>query len=574
MSDHHAPARPVAPDDPRVLALIHRMVETEAELRALLGEYVDLVLDPTTGTPLFFRETQQALLRTQDELRQANAQLEQRVEARTAELRESEERLSAILEQLPVGVGVSDTEGHFFISNAIMRGYVHQQMPSRDPALVQRWHAVDAEGRPLPPEQWPGARALRGESVRPGMELIYTDDTGEHWTLVSAEPYRSVDGEILGVIAVAQDITERKQAEEERERLLREVQTRAAELDTTLSAIADGLLIYDTGGRVVRANAAADRILRYTPEERDLAIPERITALRVEKPDGARFTPEETPAFRALQGEVVSGAIMVVHRPHGVIWTSVSAAPLQTEEGAIFGAVVVFTDITPLHNLQEQMRTMLQIVSHDLRAPITVLHGHVGLLRDALKQHHLGGPIRESIEAIARSEQRMNRMIEDLVDVTRFEGGQLQLERQAVSLADFLQDLCTRLETAMAMERVVIDVPIDLPPVYADYNRLDRIVTNLLSNALKYSEGPVRITASPEDDEVVISVADQGQGIDPVDLPHIFERFYRTTGKRKAEGIGLGLYITRMLVEAHGGRIWVDSEFGQGSTFHFTLPRA
>jgi len=176
-------------------------------------------------------------------------------------------------------------------------------------------------------------------------------------------------------------------------------------------------------------------------------------------------------------------------------------------------------------------------------------------------------------------------MIEDLVDVTRFESGQLHLELQPVSLPAFLADWLKRMQTALAVERIVIDLPADLPAVLADYNRLERIVTNLLSNALKYSDGPVRVSAAPRDGLVEVSVSDQGRGIHPDDLPHLFERFYRVKGGWKAEGVGLGLYITKLLVEAHavpsadgktrvGGRIWVDSEPGAGSTFHFTLPVA
>ena len=126
----------------------------------------------------------------------------------------------------------------------------------------------------------------------------------------------------------------------------------------------------------------------------------------------------------------------------------------------------------------------------------------------------------------------------------------------------------------METSRIQEEIPADLPPVCADYARLERILINLLSNALKYSDPgtPVRLRAWQQDGQVVVAVSDQGRGIAPEEIPHLFERFYRTAGARKAEGIGLGLYITRILVEAHGGRIWVESEVGKGSTFSFSLP--
>ncbi|MDO3379463.1 ATP-binding protein [Geoalkalibacter halelectricus] len=130
-------------------------------------------------------------------------------------VRQSEERLSAILEQLPVGVGVIDTEGRYILANNDMRGYVGSSMPSRDPVRRERWRAFDAEGRPVPPEQWPDARALKGEVVSSGMEFVFTDDQGrEHWTLVSSVPFRAEEGAIAGAITVVQDINERRRAEE------------------------------------------------------------------------------------------------------------------------------------------------------------------------------------------------------------------------------------------------------------------------------------------------------------------------------------------------------------------------
>jgi signal transduction histidine kinase len=128
----------------------------------------------------------------------------------------------------------------------------------------------------------------------------------------------------------------------------------------------------------------------------------------------------------------------------------------------------------------------------------------------------------------------------------------------------------------MDVGRVDIDVPAGLPDVAADTDRLERILTNLLTNALRYSfpETRVLVKARRTDKGVVISVTDKGVGIAPADLPRVFERFYRVKDAGKPEGLGLGLYITKMLIEAHGGRIWVESELGKGSTFYFTLPLA
>jgi signal transduction histidine kinase len=219
---------------------------------------------------------------------------------------------------------------------------------------------------------------------------------------------------------------------------------------------------------------------------------------------------------------------------------------------------------------------LIHLVSHDLRAPVTIIQGYADLLIDGLKQRGIDGELRGPTEAIQRGIRRMNVMIQDLVDTARAEGGQFTLDRRAVMLREYLSDLLSRSAPVMEVARITVELPTDLPPVCADYDRLERILTNLLSNALKYSDPgtPVLLCARRQDGEVEISVTDQGRGIPSEAIPHLFERFYRVPEDRKAEGIGLGLYITKLLVEAHGGCIWVESGVGKGSMFYFTLPVA
>jgi len=214
------------------------------------------------------------------------------------------------------------------------------------------------------------------------------------------------------------------------------------------------------------------------------------------------------------------------------------------------------------------------MVSHDLRIPLTVIHGHAGLLREkcqALPQHPDFMP---HLEAIDRAVKRFDLMISDLVDAARLERNLYQLRLQEIDLNAFLRGLLEHGAMMLSPELLRLDLPDALPAVRADTDRLEQIIMNLLSNALKYSEPdhPVAVAVYRQDDRAVLSVTDQGIGIHPNDLPFIFDRFYRANGKRKAEGIGLGLYITRLLVEAHGERIWVESRPGEGSIFSFTLP--
>jgi len=381
------------------------------------------------------------------------------------------------------------------------------------------------------------------------------------------------NGRPVRMVAI-RDITVRKRIEEQLARSLHDAEQWAAELDTTIAAIADGVVIFGPRGEMTRMNAAARELLEFPPDLEEQPLGERIKYLHIESAGGKVLSLEDSPPFRALHGETIRGEILAFHHNGKQTWVSISAAPIRTSEGELLGAVATFSDITSLRELQQRQEDLLHIVSHDLRIPLTIIYGHMQLLVPALREQGIDGELRGSTDAIHRAVQRMNVMIQDLVDMARLEGGQMQLERQPVNLASFVGDLLKRLEGTLEVHRIITEVPPDLPPVRADYNRLERILLNLLSNALKYSpaDTPVRIRAQSRGNEVVISVTDQGRGIPPDDLPKLFQRFYRTTAERRAEGIGLGLYITRMLVEAHGGRIWVESEAGKGSTFSFTLP--
>ncbi|HEY3376970.1 MAG TPA: PAS domain-containing protein [Armatimonadota bacterium] len=556
MTDHADSPQSIAPDDARVLTLIRRMADTEAELRTLLGDNVDLVLDPTTGTPMPFREAQQELLRTQAALLQANELLEARIVERTAALRENETRLQTIIDGAPGPIFVKDLDGRFLLINkrleellgvtsAELQGKTDYDIFPADEADGYRQHD----------------RRVAESGVAAQLEEVANLADGRHIFLANKFPLRNAEGAVIATAAISTDITERKRAEE----ALQESEARFRTLADAIPQLAwmaqpDGYIywynqrMYEYTGATTEEMAGWGWQRVHDPDVLPAVLEREHASIATGQPFEMEFP------LRGVDGRYRQFLTRVV--------------PLKDADGQVVQWFGTNTDITAIKQAEEQMRTMLQIVSHDLRSPITVLHGHVGLLRTMMEQRQINGAFQASVEAIGRSELRMNMMIEDLVDITRIEGGQLHLEQQPVILQAFLADLFMRMESVMAVHRVVLGIPADLPMLCADYNRLDRIVMNLLTNALKYSDGPVRITASPNDDQVLVSITDQGQGIDPADLPHLFERFYRVKGKRKAEGIGLGLYITKLLVEAHGGRIWIDSEMGKGSTFCFTLPVA
>jgi len=373
---------------------------------------------------------------------------------------------------------------------------------------------------------------------------------------------------------LTKDVTERKQMEAERERLM-------AELEATINAIADAVIIYDPAGNIRHMNPAAEQLFGYGRKERAKSMAVRLSRLDVRTPDGQPFPLQETMQ-RVIVGETMHGVLAVLHRPDGkTIWMANSAAPICTPDGQRVGAVGTATDVTALYELQQEREMFLHTISHDLRSPLTVIQGYAQLLRETLMREGCGESAGLMCDEVLKGAQRMNRMIEELVDMARLEGGQLVPKPSPLPFGAFVQQLLgrlqgVRLKGCLETDRLTVEIPVGLPPVLADPDLLERILLNLLSNAMKYSpaESPIRLEARRKEGGIEISVIDRGEGLAPEDQSRIFDRFCRPKGARRPDSVGLGLYITRKLVEAHGGRIRVESTLGKGSTFSFTLPLA
>jgi signal transduction histidine kinase len=166
-------------------------------------------------------------------------------------------------------------------------------------------------------------------------------------------------------------------------------------------------------------------------------------------------------------------------------------------------------------------------------------------------------------------------MIENLLDATRLQAGGLNLKRSDVSIPDLAQRLATRMQVQTTRHQIEVNFPKDFPVILADETRLEQVLSNLIGNSIKYAPGgKISINGQMRKESVIVCVSDEGPGIPPEDIPHIFDRFYRAPEMaRHTKGAGLGLYLARAIVEAHGGRIWVDTAPGQGVRFCFSLPK-
>jgi PAS domain S-box-containing protein len=389
-------------------------------------------------------------------------------------------------------------------------------------------------------------------------------DGAYRWHLARSAPLRGQEGTILKWFGTCTDIDDQKRAEEQIHLARRRAEdaafaaaTRAAEMDAILDAIATGLVLHDREGRIVRTNAAAERIFGFAASDRDATPEQRSRRFRAFGKDGRPVPPAELPSMRALRGEEVGPVEFRLERDGAAAaWVSAAAAPIRDAAGALHGAVSTFSDVTAMHVM------------------LTVIAAQVQMLQRKPDDREV---VLRRAGSIRTSAGRMATMIEDLVDVVRLEAGQVTIRPRAVDVAPFAAELRERLRGALAVERLRLELPEGLPRAWADPARLERILVNLITNALKYSppETETVLSAERRDGVLRLSVVDRGPGIAPDEVPRIFERFYRSpsTASRQ-DGLGLGLYVTRLLVEAHGGTIAVESALGRGSAFHVHLPTA
>jgi signal transduction histidine kinase len=371
-----------------------------------------------------------------------------------------------------------------------------------------------------------------------------------------------IEGELAATIARLQEKSEAEEAAR-------------GELEAAIAASPNGIIVHGLDGRIINMNSGAERILRYGDDVRQLPLLQRWASLRPMKEDGAPLAAEENPILRALRGETVLDLAIVIESPGaGQRWIRVSAAPIHAAGGAIGGAVSNITDVTEIQQLQAERQDLLRAVSHDLRNPLQIV-----LLQAERLQRMLPADApkeRRSAEAITAAARNMSAMIRDLVEAVKLEAGRLLLQPETIALPGWIRDRLAMTAGVLDTSRLVFEFEPDLPPVRADPARLDRVVTNLVGNALKYSDPSreVRVGAHLRGDLVEVWVSDRGVGIAPEDLPHVFERFYRGKLTSRSEGLGLGLFIVRMLVEAQGGTVHAESRVGEGSRFSFTLPVA
>jgi len=481
-------------------------------------------------------------------------------------------RFEAVLETAPIGIGVvSADELRFELANARFMDFAaHYGKISPDTKVI----------------------GLRGDEVIPEFEAILKQvaETGEARIdeafvlatrpstiyvnrIISASRGR-FSGITQSLTVLIQDVTEQVRAKHEIEALAQMMAERSARLDSILGSMTDGLWVYDAHGTVVDVNQAALTMFGIGSRTEAIELG-TFNKFNIRYADGRPVPRDDLPYAQALRGRTVPDYLAIGrHLITGKdLDLSIAAAPI--ESGGIVGAVLVIRDITALQELDRKKDEFLSVASHELRTPLTTIKGYTQLLSQTLTD--LPAEDRSTyLNAVLGEIDRMMGLISELLDVSRIETNRLQIHPQPIRWIEFIERRATAFRVQNPGRGINFDSKVTEGTVNADPDRMRQVIDNLLSNAIKYSPDGSEISVEVAflDGQMTTTVLDRGIGIPRDEIPRLFERFHRArnVSSRYYGGLGLGLYIAKAIVEAHGGSIRVVSEEGKGSSFTVCLP--
>lgn len=344
-------------------------------------------------------------------------------------------------------------------------------------------------------------------------------------------------------------------------------------MNAFLDSAADGILILSSDHSIERYNPALARMLGVI--ENDLRghmheevirwadIREGLTLEQAEE-GGWPLTPHAT---LYIEGDLKRSDGM--NLPVGITY-----APLISPDSTLLNIIANLRDITHFREAEELKSTFVSVISHELKTPIALIKGYVSTLRreDATWERQI---VEDSLEVIEEEADRLTELIDNLLDASRLQAGAMDIHLSDVAFEVLAGRIAQRFQTQTNIHTIEVEFQENFPVIMGDEDRLTQVLSNLVSNAIKYSPngGLIRISGRVKAGQVIICVSDQGPGIAYNDIPYVFDRFYRSNdASRKTKGAGLGLYLARAVIEAHGGRIWVNPKPGDGATICFSLP--
>jgi PAS domain S-box-containing protein len=511
--------------------------------------------------------------------------------------RQRAEELEAVIESIVDGVALHHASGELVRQNRAALEMAEATGASIADLLMQELAEAclcKADGTPLALEERPSRRALAGETIR-SADLRVTWDGGHQRELnVSAAPLHGPQQAIEGAVTVFRDVT--VQRRQEREALLyTEAEDRRRLLQTILDELPSGVFIVaGEESRMVLANRAAEATWG-TPWQAGVSARDFFctSGVRILQADGRPMPIESLASVQVFrQAGPVRYLQEVIRRPDGTsLPVLVSAVKLptlveehqQAPKGIPTGpmAAVVMQDISALKEAERLKDEFVALVSHELKNPLTSIKGYTQLLRAQLGARD-GFPLSEQerlcLQVVEEEADRLSALASDVIDVSRLQSGRLVLRIDELDLVALVRQVAERLQITTKEHTLRLTADQESLWLHGDRNRLEQVLLNLLGNAIKYTpQGgaiAIHVTQTGDGQHAQVSIQDSGIGIPREQQARLFARFSRASNA-SAHGItgtGLGLFLCRELIERHGGRIWLESEEGQGSTFSFLLP--
>ena len=350
--------------------------------------------------------------------------------------------------------------------------------------------------------------------------------------------------------------------------LFREVVEEKEELEHIIESVYAGLMMANKAGKILQMNASARTMFGIQRAD----VLGRPYFEVIDDPKVKDIVARSLDANEEVAEEVALNVQGMGERTY-----QVQTALVRGENDLPIGSVSIFNDITEIRNVERMKTAFVSTVSHELRTPLTAIKGFVSTLLSDVEGYYDRDTQLEFYGIIDMECDRLTRLISDLLNVSRIEAGHaLDLNPKPTQVSGLIDKVVSMQKSYTDKHTFELDVDEDLPTVVADEDKVDQILTNLTNNAIKYSPkgGVITISAHKDGDGIVVGIADHGMGIPKDHLPKIFDRFHRVDNRdtREVGGTGIGLYLVKHLVEAHGGKIWVESEVGKGSNFLFTLP--
>lgn len=364
-----------------------------------------------------------------------------------------------------------------------------------------------------------------------------------------------------------------------------EIPNYSALASLTLNAINDGVMLIDETGIIKFANPAAATMLGYGSPTNVIGLSYQAV-LRFETTDGQPVNPETSKLTQAIQtGQQFDTREYVLISAQSERKAAISLTMIPTG-GPRSNKIITFRDITKELEKEEDQNEFISTASHEMRTPVASIEGYLGLALNP-QTATIDDRAKQYLEAAHKASQHLGHLFKDLLDVTKLDDGRLKLHLVPVEIVSTVREMVGAREKDMAAKHLKYSFGTNAPVngkqieqlVYAavDLGMLREILDNLIENAIKYTPegGEIWVNARGDGDKVLINVTDNGIGISPDDAAHIFQKFYRVDNSqtRQIGGTGLGLYLVKQRVEAMDGRVWVESAFGDGSTFFVSLPR-